>query len=174
MVQQGYFATTGAMHYRSQKANFTIYPTDAPVVYAYALNTSSSTRYYVSWNGATEVRNWRIYILAAPVRIQSSKTSYCTEGGLRDDVRRGELPPMEHRRSTGYGKGIRSSSRVVETFVPSEKRAAMREEGGRPDAQGYIFGPAVAGIPHLKRSRMYRASSSSSSSAVPKGTAEPR
>jgi hypothetical protein len=61
MVQQGHFATTGAMHYRSRKANFTIHPTNAPSIYTYALNTNHSTQYCVSWNGATEVRGWRIY-----------------------------------------------------------------------------------------------------------------
>src|SRR5207248_3321225 len=60
IVQQGYFATTGAMHYRSQKANFTIHPTDAPSLYAYALHENSSTQFYMSWNGATEARGWCI------------------------------------------------------------------------------------------------------------------
>jgi hypothetical protein len=155
MVQQGHFATTGAMHYRSRKANFTIYPTDAPAMYAYALNTSSSTQYYVSWNGATEVRGWRIY---------SSTGNY----GSNPKIKKLATVPKKgfetmytaanyHKWSIvealdAHGKGIRNSSRVVETFVPSKKLAAMCDEEGCPDAQGYSFGPTVAGIPHQRRS----------------------
>jgi hypothetical protein len=139
-------------------------------MYAYALNTSSSTQYYVSWNGATEVRSWRIYTSTgssssnpkvkklATVPKEGFETTYTAASHHQWNI----VEALD-----AHGKGIQSSSRVVETFVPSEKRAAKCEEGGCPGAQAYIFGPTVAGIPHPKRSRMHRASSGSSSSAVP-------
>ena len=55
------FASTGALHYRAYKFNFTATPSDSPALYTYALNTSASTTFYVSWNGATEVASWTFY-----------------------------------------------------------------------------------------------------------------
>jgi hypothetical protein len=106
--------------------------------------------------------------LAAPVRIQSSKLANVPKEGFETTY----TVARHHQWSIvealdAHEKGIRTSSRVVETFVPSEKLAAMCEEGGCPDAQGFGFGPTVAGITHPKRSRMHRASDGSWSGAVP-------
>jgi hypothetical protein len=149
MMQQGHFATTGAMHYRSRKANVTIHPTDAPALYTYALDTNSSTQYYVSWNGATEVRGWRFYSVSgssssdpkfevlATVAKNGFETIYTANSYHQWSI-------VEALDATG--KGIRNSSRVVETFVLGQALAAMCDESGCATATGYSSTPTVASV----------------------------
>jgi len=50
--------------YRAYKFNFTGLPLDPPALKAYAFGTTAetiTTVFYVSWNGATEVVEWRFY-----------------------------------------------------------------------------------------------------------------
>lgn len=52
------------MNYRAYKVplpDLTLMPLDAPALYTYARTSDSDTVYYMSWNGATEVAQWRIY-----------------------------------------------------------------------------------------------------------------
>jgi len=60
-VFSAYFATTGALHCRAYKFNFTSNPSGAPALYTYADNNSAPTTIYASWNGATEVASWNHY-----------------------------------------------------------------------------------------------------------------
>jgi len=142
MAQQGHFATMGEMHCRSRKANFTIYPTDTPAIYPYALNTSSSTQYYVTLNDTTKVQSWRIYTStdSSNSNPKFKKLTTVPKEGFETMYTAGYHQWSIVKALDVHGKGIRSSSRVVETFVPSEKLAAMCEEGGCPDAKGYDFG----------------------------------
>lgn len=137
MVQQGHFATTGAMHYRSRKANVTIHPTDAPALYTYALDTNSSTQYYVSWNGATEVRGWRFYSVSGSSSSDGFETIYTANSYHQWSI-------VEALDATG--NGIRNSSRVVETFVPGQALAAMCDESGCATATGYSSTPTIASV----------------------------
>jgi hypothetical protein len=47
--------------YRAWKASFTTAPTTIPDVAGVSLSVSGPTTWFVSWNGATEVREWRVY-----------------------------------------------------------------------------------------------------------------
>lgn len=50
------------MSYRGYTFNWSSTPANTvPAVYAYSMNSNSSTSIYVSWNGATEVSSWRFY-----------------------------------------------------------------------------------------------------------------
>jgi hypothetical protein len=149
MVQQGHFATTGAMHYCSRKANVAIHPTDAPALYTYALDPNSSTQYYVSWNGATEVRGWRFYSASGSsssdpkfeVLATAAKKGFETIYTANSYHQWSIVEALDAR-----GKGLRNSSRVVETFVPGQALAAMCDESGCATATGYSSTPTVASV----------------------------
>jgi hypothetical protein len=154
MVQQGHLATTGALHYRSRKANFTINPTNAPALYAYALNTNSSTQYYISWNGVTEVRSWRIYTSIGSSSSDPKFTALATM--VKNGFETTYTANSYHEWSIiealdASGKGLRNSTRVVQTFVPSRQLAAMCDEGGCPVATAYSPGPTLASVAVSKR-----------------------
>lgn len=61
VVWEAHFADQNALTYRAYKANFTATPSSNPDVLSMAHTKSGPTVWYVSWNGATEVRSWRIY-----------------------------------------------------------------------------------------------------------------
>lgn len=147
MVQQGHFATTGAMHYRSRKSNITLTPTDAPTAYVYALSSSSPTVYYMSWNGATETTQWRIYTSASgdssssftrltTVPKNGFETVYTDSGYHQYSI----IEALD-----ASGNGLRNTSRIFETFVPGAVLANSCDEGGCAIASGYLDdGPSVA------------------------------
>ncbi|KAI9741198.1 MAG: hypothetical protein M1834_002911 [Cirrosporium novae-zelandiae] len=66
MVLEAQFASHRFETYRTYKFNFTGKPEEPPVVKAFAFGTTplagaTTTVYYVSWNGATEVTSWNFY-----------------------------------------------------------------------------------------------------------------
>lgn len=62
IVFQAKVNATGANLYRAYKFNFTSNPFDNPALYTYSLSAHAAvTMFYMSWNGATEVAQWRIY-----------------------------------------------------------------------------------------------------------------
>ena len=91
MVQAGHFACYySSMSYRSFKFNYTTNPTDAPAAYVYAYNTGAKAVVYMSWNGATEVRSWRVY--RGRVRVgRGGLWGRCRRRGLRRCGRPGRI-----------------------------------------------------------------------------------
>lgn len=61
VVWAAHFADQDALTYRAYKANFTATPSSNPDVLSIAHSRAGPTVWYISWNGATEVRSWRIY-----------------------------------------------------------------------------------------------------------------
>ena len=115
-IFSAYFATTGALHYRASKFNFTSSPTDSPALYTYAHNDTGATTFYASWNGATEVVTWNYY-------GGSSATSLSKLGSAKKTgFETASTQPGYHALTLveavdSNGKAIRNSS-VTTTFVP--------------------------------------------------------
>jgi len=64
LVLEARFTSDRFVNYRAYKFDFVGLPHDPPTMKAYAYGTTASTVtsvYYVSWNGATEVAEWRFY-----------------------------------------------------------------------------------------------------------------
>ncbi|KAL4779622.1 ASST-domain-containing protein [Aspergillus varians] len=63
LVLWGYIDKDRIMNYRAQKFSWVGNPTDIPALWTYSRSTdsSSSTTFYVSWNGATRVKHWQLY-----------------------------------------------------------------------------------------------------------------
>ena len=57
----GGIATTNIMHYRVYKFPWVAKPVDIPAMWTYSRTKSSATAFYVSWNGATDVKSWTFY-----------------------------------------------------------------------------------------------------------------
>lgn len=55
------FADTEALIYRTAKSPWKGWPRSNPDLYIYALNESSPSHFYISWNGATEISAWNVY-----------------------------------------------------------------------------------------------------------------
>lgn len=59
----GYIAKEWTMNYRAMKFEWDSDPTDEPALWSYSKATpeNNKTSFYVSWNGATRVRTWKVY-----------------------------------------------------------------------------------------------------------------
>ena len=57
---------SGVMIYRSNKYNWTAQPATKPALWTYSRYGRGAMVYYVSWNGATEVRSWNFYTSDSP------------------------------------------------------------------------------------------------------------
>jgi hypothetical protein len=125
------FAAEGsAQNYRAFSADWDSTPqTTVPDVYAYAFNSSSPTRIYVSWNGCTTVASWTFYGAAAmgdefvvigQVDKQGFESLWIAEefwGWVRVEA------------VDEDGNGLRNSS-YTGTFVPSAMLAGACDESG--------------------------------------------
>lgn len=120
IIYRANVALTGPMNYRARKSNITLTPQDSPALYTYALNTTGSTVYYASWNGATEVRSWNIYGRSScdgdwTLLGNAPKTGFETNYTASSYQEFGLVEAVD-----GSGNGIRNSSaRGVKAFTPS-------------------------------------------------------
>ncbi|KAK7888343.1 hypothetical protein LTR67_008689 [Exophiala xenobiotica] len=66
LVLEASFASSRFSTYRAYKSNFTGTPIEPPAMKAFGIQSDSDSSYamtsfYISWNGATEVRSWKFY-----------------------------------------------------------------------------------------------------------------
>lgn len=120
LIYRAYNLADGKMNYRSYKFNVTITPFDSPALFMYSEAPNYPTTFHMSWNGATEVRRWRVYGRAA-----------CDDGWtLLDEIDKVDFETnytAQAYQEFGMveavgvdGTGLRNSSnRGVEVFVPS-------------------------------------------------------
>lgn len=141
MVQEGHFAYYySSMSYRSFKFNYTTDPMDAPAAYVYAHNSSARAVVYVSWNGATEVRSWRVY------KGESKTGPWSGVGTVQKDGFETVWTAPGFQAWTlveavdAKGKGLRNMTRGVGTFVPGPVLAKVCDGSGCPVALGYSSG----------------------------------
>ena len=140
-VFYAYFATTGALQYRSFKFNFTGNPTTTPALYTYAKDISSQTAYYVSWNGATEVASWNFYSGSEPTKLH--RVGSVRKVGFETTTTVPEYYAYTIAEAVaGNGTALRNST-VIKTFVPSPQLAQSCTDIQCPLIGGYQIEPAV-------------------------------
>lgn len=62
LIMQGQFgAQNVSMSYRAFKADWVGHPDSTPALWSESTSSSSSTTFYTSWNGATEITSWRFF-----------------------------------------------------------------------------------------------------------------
>ena len=137
LVQTGHFAYASSMSYRNFKFNYTTNPTDAPAAWVYAHNTSAQTTYYVSWNGATEVRSWKIYSGLAKDGPWSVVDTVQKNGFETTFTAKGYHAWTLIEAVDGSGQGIRNMTRAVRTFVPGTELAKVCDAYSCPVASGF-------------------------------------
>ncbi|KAF7198660.1 hypothetical protein HII31_00399 [Pseudocercospora fuligena] len=112
------FADETTRAYRVQKFDWIGRPDEKEIaVYLYARTNSSSTYFWMSWNGATEVREWRVLredgLVLGMVEWEGFETCFEVE----TFVGAGYVEAVG-----GDGKTL-GRSKVVKTFVPPESMA---------------------------------------------------
>ena len=138
MILQGHFATTGSMNYRAFKHNITTNPTDAPALYTYAHNNSAETVYYMSWNGATKVKQWKMY--GADSRNGPWTTiDTVAKNGFETTF----VAPKFHAWAMvesldGDNNSLKNNTRPVKTFVPGQVLAASCDQYSCDVASKYV------------------------------------
>ena len=134
----------GLLNYRAHKGNFTSNPRDSPALYTYARDDTSNTVYYMSWNGATEVRQWRIYGKSAcddtwTVLDVVDKTGFETRYEATGYQQYGLVEAID-----GTGRRLRNSTaQGVKAFVPSPSLAQSCGPDGCQATEEYVV-PAQA------------------------------
>lgn len=135
------FADGSAMNYRAFSMEWQSTPSfTVPDVYTYALNTSTPTRIYVSWNGATTVATWRFYggtgIGGQPFEVLGT----AGHAGFETFYQADAFYPWTMVEAVGPdGTSLRNSS-FQPTFVPGEALAASCTVEGCPVASSYANG----------------------------------
>jgi len=125
-VFSAYFATTGALHYRAYKFNFTSNPSDAPALYSYAHNNSAPTTFYASWNGATEVGSWNYYGGSSTKSMK--KLGNTAKKGFETIATQQGYYAFAMTEAVASNGTALSNSSVIKTFVPGPGLASVCTE----------------------------------------------
>ncbi|KAB5549497.1 ASST-domain-containing protein [Coniochaeta sp. 2T2.1] len=120
-LDAGFDNRLDAMLYRVYKSNWTARPLTLPALWTYSLNGSetgsSSMTGYVSWNGATEVRTWKLHGSAdgsnGPWIIVDEVSKKGFETAFRVDGYYGRT----YAEALDEEGNVLGSSKVTETFV---------------------------------------------------------
>ncbi|KAJ5500794.1 hypothetical protein N7453_009845 [Penicillium expansum] len=136
----GSFAKDTVMNYRAMKFEWDGVPTDSPALWTYSRTAepSSSTSFYVSWNGATRVKTWRFWgamNMTGPWTLldEVSKTGFETEYTSSRFFLWSKVEAVDR-------EGIvLAKSETKYTFVPSSELREFCADSTCLDAQGYGF-----------------------------------
>ena len=136
-IESGY--ACGPMNYRGYKVDVTLTPRDTPALYTYARTDNSSTIYYMSWNGATEVTQWRVYgktqcrgrwNVLGTIEKTGFETTYIADSF--HEIGLVEALDVD-------GNGLRNSStRGTRTFVPGSLLVSSCDDMGCDTATEYV------------------------------------
>lgn len=111
-----------AWNYRTYKANWTGEPLQQPALWTYAASIDSPTKFYASWNGATEVRLWRFYTSKSedgPYELVGSqvKTDFETT------YSHGAYEPWAFAEAIDTNGQSLGNSSTIRTYVPTSTNA---------------------------------------------------
>lgn len=134
------FGGAPIMNYRALKFEWDGNPTDAPALWTYSRTSEpfSPTTFYVSWNGATRVQNWRFfgaYAKEGPWTLldEIAKTGFETE------YHNATFFPWTRAEAIGREGAILGESEVKYTFVPSPELSQFCQDMNCLDAPAYGF-----------------------------------
>lgn len=112
--------TRSTTNYKARKYNWTAVPAHDPALWSYSYDGSTATSFYVSWNGATTVRTWRVCVSDSGVGGPWRRVGEAQKGGFETVLRWDGFARWAFAEAVdGEGRVLRRSG-VVEVFVPSE------------------------------------------------------
>ncbi|KAL4876278.1 ASST-domain-containing protein [Aspergillus karnatakaensis] len=134
----GYIDRDRIMNYRAQKFQWEGNPTDIPALWTYSKSSdeSSPTTFYVSWNGATRVKYWRLYgtnnstgnyTLLNQIRKDGFETSYTASKFYR----------WAYAEAIDEQDNVLGKSREQFTFTPSPAIQAYCGDTSCENTQAY-------------------------------------
>ncbi|KAK8248091.1 ASST-domain-containing protein [Phyllosticta capitalensis] len=136
------------MNYRAFSANWTARPKTQPALYAFSKNRNAGpTSFYVSWNGATEVAEWRFYGLTSRSRESSGGTSLGTarKDGFETAFQARDYAAFAYVEAVAADGKVLGRSAVEQTVSPAQGYAARCDDWSCPDATTVERVPAIRG-----------------------------
>ena len=110
---------SNVMIYRSTKWNWTAQPLTKPALWTYSKAGSKKMVFYVSWNGATEVKAWNFFTgksATGPWKLAEKKSKKGFETVLHLD----KYHEWAYAQALDANGDVLEESVIAKTFVPSE------------------------------------------------------
>ena len=127
-------ANNGTAVYRVSKSTEWIgYPSNPPALWTYAHYDYGLLVFYVSWNGATEVRSWRFHV-SDDLEGPFTPLNVIQKTGFETKHKASAFFKYAYAEALAEDGSVLDKSVVMETFVPSEKLAEACSEDGCPSA----------------------------------------
>jgi hypothetical protein len=135
-VWYGSIALTGTMIYRCYKFNWTATPLTAPSLWTYSKTGTKDDgmAFYVSWNGATEVKKWSFY--GADQKEGPYRPLTTTDKrGFETTYRHETFWAYSYVEAVGGDGKVMRQGEKVKTFVPGAQVVASCDDFGCNDAR---------------------------------------
>ncbi|KAL9110706.1 MAG: hypothetical protein Q9227_004698 [Pyrenula ochraceoflavens] len=136
------FAMEGLMNYRTYKANWTGHPLTRPALWTYSKTgrpgewikgeeeQEGGTSWFMSWNGATEVADWKLYGSTESLEGPWKEVAKIPKRGFETIYREPSLSSYTYVEAYDKDGKLLSKSESAKTFIPGEK---LRELGNCDD-----------------------------------------
>ncbi|KAK8169605.1 ASST-domain-containing protein [Phyllosticta citrichinensis] len=137
------------MNYRVYSANWTAKPKTQPVLYAFAKNRDAGpTSFAVSWNGATDVAEWRFYGLTSSRGGDGGggmELGTAQKGGFETPFQERDYAAFAYVEAVNAHGKVLGRSEVVKTVSPAPGYAARCDDWACPDATVVERVPEIRG-----------------------------
>ncbi|KAJ5664478.1 hypothetical protein N7507_005209 [Penicillium longicatenatum] len=138
-----FWATIAAdpvMNYRAMKFEWDGNPTDSPALWTYSRTADpfSPTTFYVSWNGATRVQDWRFFG-ASNMTGPWTLLDNIEKTGFETEYTNTSFYPWTRAEAIDKNGVVLGRSEIKYTFVPSPELREFCQDETCLDAPGYGF-----------------------------------
>jgi hypothetical protein len=146
----GAFAKDTVMNYRAMKFEWDGMPTDSPALWSYSRTAEpfSPTSFYVSWNGATQVKAWRFYgamNMTGPWTLLDE----VAKAGFETEYTNASFYLWSKVEAVNHEGVVLGKSETKYTFVPSSELREFCADNTCLDAPGYGFPGEEAARPFI-------------------------
>lgn len=120
---------SNVMIYRSNKYNWTAQPLTKPALFTFSKNGVDRMAFFVSWNGATEVRSWRFYT-GKSANGPWELAGYIKKSGFETEYHIKSFAQWTYAEAVDKDRRPLENSAIIRTFVPSEKLRQFCDDRG--------------------------------------------
>lgn len=117
------FVDETTRNYRVHKADWVAKPITKPDLYLYARNTSASTHFWMSWNGATEVISWRAYEVQQQADGKSTRIvlGSVEKDSFESHISAGKFVEYGYVEAFGPGDILLARSEIRHVMMPGDR-----------------------------------------------------